>query len=785
VPCFHTHWLVALQACESAPQYIRNGWDKYKSRVKSFRQALIDAIDARAFNPKQTRSQFRQALKDEAATWKNGIQTSAEYDAISCFSAYMLGACGPDFWTVSSTARFLRSLIPDTASEHFDLGHYNRTHHQFELSVADVGGANKADLQSLVQRAYFLGMATHIAADVVVHQLVNISAGAYNLLEKWTYIFPDKAWQNEDWSPGSLGKNIWNTHNKIEQYWDTYVRYRYLGDQGPFWPEQYKDREKWFASLGFPTSDSLLDYAKRTYKDKIAVVDDCEHVLKKTSIKYLIERPLMFPWVFCDRVLADSSDIEPFIYRLVVDKKSGVYPHGVAPKKVVKEKTSYQMKDPRTTTGYSERKKLKFFSSAENDKDDHSSFNFLTFFICPNVQRTKAFGFNVFYHLPALQPFLRSAVAAAGKFVGALSSAYESGKPRDIGPLGYFWNLDTGLGLRITPGESDTDRECITELNFVHVFDMKGVPGLDVEVPAYVREEPYKDGRPEIAFGAPKGPPVYPTYLPAKPFDSILSVQETREDAYLEQIKLVEVSRTPDLASMVATCGIRPVNVRVSSQIAQRLNLRCKIAIADFRAISREVPGEELAMFFMGDKNGPPGPGVSDETRDWLADNSAVLEFRPKPSFTRSALQHFVTHILVNTDRSEDAVRKIGRCDWNNVVPYKKTTVAHGRNFAISTGRRFVLRSRSGGAFEPLSDFECYTDISPTEHVFFTLHALALKDGEYYDLLSKEIVDVGELAKLKRIDETGVVKIVLLYKFAVDGSLLLTHSYVDGLSAKP
>ena len=120
MPCFHTHWLVALQACESAPQYIRNGWDKYKSRVKSFRQALIDAIDARAFNPKQTRSQFRQALKDEAATWKNGIQTSAEYDAISCFSAYMLGACGPDFWTVSSTARFLRSLIPDTASEHFD-----------------------------------------------------------------------------------------------------------------------------------------------------------------------------------------------------------------------------------------------------------------------------------------------------------------------------------------------------------------------------------------------------------------------------------------------------------------------------------------------------------------------------------------------------------------------------------------------------------------------------------------------------------------------------------------
>ena len=782
MPCFHTHWLVALQTCGSTPKYIKDGWDKYKSAVNSFRRALIDALNTRASDPKQTRSQFRQALNDQAAKWQNGIRAAEEYDAITCFSAYMLGACGPDFWTVPSHSRV--GLIPDTASQHFDLGHYNRTHHQFELSVADVGGANRTDLPSLVQRAYFLGMATHIAADVVVHQLVNFSAGAYNLLEACNFVFPDKAWQNEDWTLRSTGKNIWNTHNKIEHYWDSHVRYRYLGDQGPFWPEKYSGKETWFDQLGFPTTDSLIDYAKRNYMEHTAVFEDCKSVLTESLIKYVVEKPLMFPWVFCDRVTS-TADVTPFIYRLVVGKGKGSYPAKVAPKKATKEARSFQMADEYMKSGHSERKKLNFFSTKENSDDDPTSFNFLTYHVCPNVQRTKAFGFNVFYHLPALKPFLASAVAAARTFVEALSSAYKSGNPRDIGPLGYFWNLDTGLGLRITPGESDTDRECITELNFVHVFDMKGVPGLDVEVPAYVREEPYKDGRPEIAFGTPEGPPLYPTYLPDKPFDTILSVQETRDDAYLEQIKLVSVSHTPDLASMVATCGITPVNVRVSSQIAQRLNLRCKIAIADFKAISREVPGEELAMFFMGDRNGPPGQGVSDETRDWLADNSAVLEFRTKPSFTRSALQHFVTHILVNTDRSKDAVRKIGACDWNNVIPYRKTTAAHGRNFAISTGRRFVLRSRSGGAFNPLSDFECYTDVSPTEHVFFTLYALALKDGEYYDLLSKETVDVGEIAELKRIDETGVVKIVLIYKFAVDGSLLLTQSYVDGLLAKP
>jgi len=241
VPCFHTHWLVALQAIDNAPEYIRHGMEKYAELCTQYKQALHGAINGRAANPKQTRSEFRQAIKTAAGDWATKIRKDREiYDAITCFSAYMLGACGPDFWTVPSHS--FVGLIPDTASQHFDLGHYNRTHHQFELSVADVGGANRTDLPSLVQRAYFLGMATHIAADVVVHQLVNISAGAYNLLEKWTYIFPDKAWQNEDWTFSSKGKNIWNTHNKIEHYWDSYVRYRYLGDQGLLWPGEHVGR---------------------------------------------------------------------------------------------------------------------------------------------------------------------------------------------------------------------------------------------------------------------------------------------------------------------------------------------------------------------------------------------------------------------------------------------------------------------------------------------------------------------------------------------------------------
>ena len=70
-------------------------------------------------------------------------------------------------------------------------------------------------------------MATHVAADLVIHQLVNVVAGAYNLLEK-RHLLQDKVWENEH--GGAMGLNIWNTHNKVEHFWDSYIRYRYLGD---------------------------------------------------------------------------------------------------------------------------------------------------------------------------------------------------------------------------------------------------------------------------------------------------------------------------------------------------------------------------------------------------------------------------------------------------------------------------------------------------------------------------------------------------------------------------
>jgi len=53
--------------------------------------------------------------------------------------------------------------------------------------------------------------------------------------------------------------------------------------------------------------------------------------LRQEATRFAIEKPIMFPWLFCDRVL--SGEIDPFIYATVVDKKTGPTPRS-SPRRV-------------------------------------------------------------------------------------------------------------------------------------------------------------------------------------------------------------------------------------------------------------------------------------------------------------------------------------------------------------------------------------------------------------------------------------------------------------------
>ena len=847
MPCFHTHWLVALHAIPAKPEYIVNGYTAYAKWTQVFRQALVDALPQKGFEAAMTK-----ALKE----WENNIRTADKDGSVTCFSAYMLGACGPDFWFLPSEPTDWKG-VPSMAHLHFDFGHYNRTHRQFELSIEKVGGAAKNDPQSQAHRSYFLGMATHIAADLVIHQLVNVTAGAYSLLENMDDKKHNNVWENEN--GGAYGINMFSTHNKVEHFWDAYVRYRYLGDHGPFWPEKPEsddlktpgpwDDQAW-ASLkpfGFPTVEGLIHEARgqiRAMEERVKaaeeqnqqstghkmgrffhVVDDpvarqreanikslkatldclkdSLEVLEKNkdSTRFAIEKPLMFPWLFADRVW--NNERKTFIYAIVVAKKGGAYPEKDTFPAAVTEARSDQMwhtpkpKKGETKGTRAEWQKLAWFTSSRNLGRDTTSFNFLNFNVGPNVEQTRIKGRNVFYDYQALGPFVTSAVVAAGKFVTELATAYDDGKPDGLRKLGTFWNLDTGLGLRVKQVASNTDHESVTLLDFVHVFDELSTPTLQ-----YKRSEPYLAAWQRGNKGSvqKKSMPynftnaqAFKTYA-HKPFADIQSVCEDKNDQYLEKILVEKPDPPPEKATLVKTAATKAENKLVQDKIKNRLTLCLRAAIADLKVPNAINPKgktadcEEMALFFYGDKTFS-AKATTEETRKWLQDAGKILDYREQPVEMKRGLQVFTTRLLVNTKKetaadAEKAEREIAKDKWNNVVPYKTKKDDYGRNFAISTGRRHVLHPIDSGNFNPFKDFAYYDKISPTEQVFFTLYPLVKEDGDqYFDVFSKELVPSAKLDEIKKIDDCGVVKLVLIYERSKGVGLDLKECYIDGLKA--
>ena len=244
-------------------------------------------------------------------------------------------------------------------------------------------------------------------------------------------------------------------------------------------------------------------------------------------------------------------------------------------------------------------------------------------------------------------------------------------------------------------------------------------------------------------------------------------------------------------AQIVQTSCLKQQNTLVMSRTQHRLNLCFRAAIADLMypgADGGKSYPEALALFFQSDKPGEIASASSEETKTWLAEQSKSLDYRETPEELKNGLQIFATRILVNTkdetaDAAKAAKREIANLTWNNVIPYSEHRGHYGRNFAIGTGRKSVLHpiQASAGFLNPALDLTYYKNISPTEHVFFTLHPLVRKGAGYWDVFSKENIAGDKLNELKQISSCGTVKIVLIYERTCDKSLNLREAYIDGL----
>ncbi len=789
MPNFNTHWLVAIQCIGATPTYIKKGCAVYLKAGQDLRDAIRDEINkivpsGRKDNSKKAFKKLEEEIFGTlCGNYERKLNHRAVRDNVTCFSAYMLGACGPDFWTTVSTSK--RGIIPDTAGIHFDLGHYNRSHRQFQVAIKrwkKKSAANKNYTQSLqykVEVSYFLGMASHIATDLIFHQLVNVYAGAYNLLEK--------KWESEHGFLSNL-KNLWNTHNKVEHFWDSYIRYRYIGDYKALW--KGKDDRNILVPLAFPIAEAMAEWVekKKSFKAKSRL----KKWLLKEKTKLKIEKCFIFPRIACDKIV--GRKVLPFIYKVVVDKTKGAYPKYLIFSQANTEAKGYQMTD---RSGLNECRKLAYFKSSNNRDTNTCSFNYLNYYVCPNLARTKKYGYYVFYHLNALSPFISSADLVSKDFITKLMSAINKKNASDIGSIDHFWNLDTGLGLKVSKVVSDTTKETITELNFIHICDF--LKHARITYRGYTTKLKCMKTAKSFDTITYPSPPVraFKTYAGKKTFNNIDDVYEddSKKKEYLEKIKLklrasleslIKVNtffkpakQTSVKHQLAETVKINEKNVIVVADQKHRLTLRLKTAIVPFRK------SEKLGFYFLGDKK----KGITDSVKykegmqkEWLkhAQTKAqtLLHTSTGPNHK---LARFKGHFLINLENDKTLKRKLKKGEWNNVVPYQTHQKHYGRNFAISTGRRHVLTPNGDGIFWGDDDFDHFSDVSPTEHIFFSLYLLVRTETGCYDMISKQKVAEKNLNAIKKIDCLGFVKIVLFYVLDKHGASQVDACYVDGL----
>ena len=832
MPNFQTHWVVAWEALKVLDGPAAEGRKKYETAGQTLTDELRSIVEGARSERlvKKVRDDFKAARE----TWQGDLSKGESLHATSCFSAFMLGAVGPDFWMVPSnvTGIGLLNAAFGKAASYFNLGHYNRTHQQFRRSIAAVGGKSRTE-QLELEQAYFCGMATHLAADLFIHQFVNVTAGAYNLLQ-------ENYWKNEHGGAKHLPVHVWNMHNKVEQYLDSYMRYRFFGDLDQvFRPEDDLD---WFTGnepggfqpMGLPLIERLRASAEQLGLEG-APLEHLRKVLWDEDTRVLVERPLIFPAFFVDRLVNGGKGgvPKPFVYQRVVSRENGAYTPEEVRADLLKEATGLHMGvfDP------SEVKRARYFSGRRNDDVSPDAWNYLVYRAAPSLERLRGRsegglvnGCNRFYDLKAMRHFGARAVELARTFVRELQGAYRSGDDQALKILARFWNLDTGLGLEVQGIPSDIGNEVITRLDFLHVLDER-VQGKPAQL-GYTRSE----SPAELAYLSKReADPEAHSKVETRAFPAVRAervggprdIVERSGESFLDRIRVgAEGASSPSLLSEsleeffsvkpdarsrafeVETAHFSERNELHAQEMAHRLTLELRIAVPDYGEAADRKTADEPAMFFYCDQALGIDEAAKAETLEWLEGKAGkkgktcqLVDFSTAPD-GEGALRRYTARILVNLEAGEDPttqekldpeqpLREVDQGKWNNVVPWGPNKRFYGRNFAIGTGRRFVLnaRDKAGALFEDPPEGErdgnlFYFDRPyPTEHVFLTIYPLVrARDGKVYDAFSKEPVESKKFQdELKKVWGVGWVKVVLLYVLGSGGCAQLDKCLVDGL----
>jgi hypothetical protein len=217
------------------------------------------------------------------------------------------------------------------------------------------------------------------------------------------------------------------------------------------------------------------------------------------------------------------------------------------------------------------------------------------------------------------------------------------------------------------------------------------------------------------------------------------------------------------------------------ARVRERITLELRVPVA---ALGEGA--DEPGFFLYCDDALKVGEAAAVAPHAWLHEKAKLVGYWSGEGVEkRGGLRTVTARILLNPRKSEERI--VDEKVWNNVIPYGASRQFYGRNFAVGTGRKYVLHPTGNGVFDPARDLTYYDKVTPTEHVFLTVYPLVKTPWGVVDALSDEEVGRSDVdQKIRRITGLEWKKVVLFYQLVRLGQdvprlVQLKRCFIDGI----
>lgn len=701
------------------------------------------------------------------ATMDTYRHTIERRDDIAVFSAFCAGAHGPDLWMLPHESWVTMAAHGGiTGQTHFDLGHYNLSHRFPTLVLRRIRREAKTlpGLQRKYQTAYILGYLSHIALDIVGHIKVNVFAGAYFQLEKiW------ETDQSSFWHAIIETVNIFNNHNKIEQYFDALVRFVCFEGYHTGLEKYNSIRENILKQKDHEGKNGLWDFPNYTdyWRDRLSFgpFGLTDGIWDSDTVFLDCSTSLGGP--FARRYTAGPADrrVTPFIHRDFCQ----AYNENIVDSNIISSDNPHSLVNIRN-----EIPKVNYMRMDNNS--NITSQHYYMRIVCPNLEKIREWGTG-FYNPEAFTDFVMAGEAAAAEFIDKALQFLSSDPETDEGKKSEkelldalrLWNLDVGMAIRFKDTGAIADEAYPKKPNRPVMIDLVNVIET---VPALADWKP-----PTLDVNTWKDKHEQATWI------------ESPEKKRITSPGGSTVAGTTGTGTTATFCSQSGLDIRLSQ----------------FKLYKDD---NELASFLfgldnekIGDPRSPdPGKGLTDiphhknvlySMKGCIEDFAAEDKFAETKKFTAGkadAKEYVATFLSRLPGLKPPADPASPDPAGTTVTPFDNNHLP--RFIRVSACRKYVCqpndtgKGADSGNFHA-SKFKIYQNPYPSEEMALAIFPLVRRNTDYIDMFRYSVYAPEDLNDLKKIREIGANVILLIFSAQKDDSkkkkyLKIEEAWVDG-----